>query len=60
MILGQKDPVEKKMATKSVFLLGDSHGQKSLVGDIPQGWKGLDTIETTYHAACILNGISYL
>ena len=30
--LGQEDPLEKVMAILSVFLLGRSHGQRSLVG----------------------------
>ena len=29
--LGWEDPLEKKMATLSVFLPGESHGQRSLV-----------------------------
>ena len=30
--LGLEDPLEKEMAAHSVFLLGESHGQRSLVG----------------------------
>ena len=30
--LGQEDPLEEKMATHSIFLLGKSHGQRSMVG----------------------------
>ena len=30
--LGREDPLEKEMATHPVFLPGESHGQKSLVG----------------------------
>ena len=30
--LGQEDPLEKEMATHSVFLPGESHGQRSLAG----------------------------
>ena len=37
--LGQEDPLEKEMATYSVFLPGESHGQKSLVGCSPWGLK---------------------
>ena len=33
--LDWEDPLEEGMATHSVFLLGDSHGQKSLVGYSP-------------------------
>ena len=30
--LGWEDPLEEEMATHPVFLPGESHGQKSLVG----------------------------
>ena len=30
--LGQEDPLEKEMATHSVILPGESHGQRSLTG----------------------------
>ena len=30
--LGQENPLEKEMATHSIFLPGESHGQRSLVG----------------------------
>ena len=33
--LGQEDPLKKGMATDSVFLPGESHGQRSLVGYSP-------------------------
>jgi len=33
-----------------VFLPGESHGQRSLVGHSPQGSKELDMTEVTYHA----------
>ena len=32
--LDQEDPLEKGMATHSIFLPGESHGQRSLVGYI--------------------------
>ena len=41
--LGWKDPLEKEMATHSVFLLGKSHGEKSLVGYSPKGCKESDS-----------------
>ena len=41
--LGQKDPLEKKMAIHSSILAGESHGQRSLVGYSPWGHKELDT-----------------
>ena len=37
--LGQEDPLEKEMATTSVFLPGKSHGQRSLVDNTPWGHK---------------------
>ena len=37
------------MATHSVFLPGESHGQSSLVGYSPQGRKESDTTEATSH-----------
>ena len=33
--LGQEDPLEKKMTTRSSILAGESHGQRSLVGYSP-------------------------
>ena len=33
--LGQEDPLEKEMATHSVFLPGKSHGQRTLAGYSP-------------------------
>ena len=36
--LGQEDPMEKEMATQG-FLLGKSHGYRSLVGYSPWGHK---------------------
>ena len=35
----QEDPLEKEMATHSVFLSGKSHGQRSLMGHSPWGCK---------------------
>ena len=35
--LGREDPLEKEMATHSVFLPGKSHGQRSLKGYSPWG-----------------------
>ena len=40
--LGQEDPLEMGMATTPVFLPGEFHGPRSLVGYSPQGRKGLD------------------
>ena len=36
-IPGVEDPLEKEMATHSVFLPGKFHGQRSLVGNHPIG-----------------------
>ena len=33
--LGWEDPLEKEMATHSIFLPGKSHGQKNLAGYSP-------------------------
>jgi len=35
--LGEEDPLEEGMATTPVFLLGEFHGEKSLVGYSPWG-----------------------
>ena len=43
--LGQEDPLEKGMATRSSILAGESHGRRSLVGYSPQGCKESDTTE---------------
>ena len=42
--LGWEDPLEKGTVTHSVFLPGESHGQRNLVGYSPQGHKELDVI----------------
>ena len=49
--LSQEDPLEEGMATHSstVFLAGESHGQRSLVGYSPWGRKESDTIERLTH-----------
>ena len=44
--LGQEDPLEKGMAATSVFLEGEFHGQRSLVGYSPWCRKELDTTES--------------
>ena len=43
--LSQEDPLEEEMATYSIFLPGESHGQRSLVGYSPWGNKELDMTE---------------
>ena len=37
--LGREDPLEKRMAMTPVFLPGECHGQRSLVGYSPWGCK---------------------
>ena len=46
--LGREDLLEKKWQSTPVFLLGKSHGQKSLAAYSPLGFKELDTIEHTH------------
>ena len=43
----REDPLEKEMATNSVFWPGKSHGQRSLVGYSLWGCKELDMTEAT-------------
>ena len=43
--LGQDDPLEKRMATTPVFLPGEFHGQRSLVGYSPWDCKESDMTE---------------
>ena len=49
--LGQEDPLEEGMKTHfkptSVFLPGESHGQRSLAGYRPWSHKESDTTEVT-------------
>ena len=46
--LGRENPLEEEMMTHS-SILGESHGQKSLVGYSPQGWKESDVTKMTEH-----------
>ena len=41
--VGQGNPWRRKWQPTALFLLGESHGQRSLVGYSPQGHKELDT-----------------
>ena len=45
--LGWEDLLKEGMQPTSVFLPEESHGQRSLAGDGPQGLKELDTTEVT-------------
>ena len=47
--LGEKDPLEKEMATRSSILAWRIYGQRSLVGYSPQGCEEQDTTEATQH-----------
>ena len=40
--LGQEDPLEKEMESTPVFLPGECHGQRNLVGYRPWGWQELN------------------
>ena len=40
--LGQEDPWRREWEPTPVFLPGESHGQRSVVGCIPWGRKGQD------------------
>ena len=48
--LDLEDPCSRGMATTPVFLAGEFHGQRSLVGYSPWGCKKLDTTEKLTHA----------
>ena len=43
--LGWEDALQKRMATKSSILAGDSHGERNLVGYSPWCHKESDTTE---------------
>ena len=49
--LGQEDPLEKKWQPTPVFLPGEFHGQRRLVGYSPWGCEESDTTERLcFHA----------
>ena len=48
--LGLEDPPEKGWQPTPVFLSGEIHGQRSLVGYSPWGCKELNTTEVTEHS----------
>ena len=50
--LGRKIPWRRKWQPTPVFLPGESHGQRSLVGNSPQGRKQLDMTEQAHTALC--------
>ena len=45
--LGWEDPLEKGMTTHSSILAWRIHGQRSLAGYSPEGYKESDTTEAT-------------
>ena len=45
--LSWEDPLKEGMAAHSVFLSGESHGQRSLAGYSPQDRKESDRTEAT-------------
>ena len=49
----QKIPWRRPWLPTPVFLPGESHGQRSLMGYSPQGHKESDTTEVTEHAHII-------
>ena len=51
--LGGEDPLEKERQPTAVFLPGESHGQRSLVGYSPRGHKESDTTEWLSHRRCV-------
>ena len=50
--LGQEDLLEKKWQPPPGFLPGESHGQRSLVGYSPWGWKESDMTEQLALYSC--------
>ena len=55
----EKIPWRRSWQSTPVFLPGESHGQRSLVGYSPWGCKGLDKTEITLHAhtQCKINDL---
>ena len=47
--LGQEDALEEGMVPTSLFLPGESQGQRSLAGHSPQGCKESDMTEAIEH-----------
>ena len=55
--LGQKYSLEKEMATHSNILAWRIHGQRSLAGYSPRGWKESDTTKRPTLSLYIKNQI---
>ena len=51
------DPRRRKWQLSPVFLPGESHGQRRLVGYGPWGGKELDMTEATEHACIFLESL---
>ena len=58
--LGWEDPLEKEMATHSVFLPGESRGRKSLVGYSPWGHRESDTTEKLHFTSLVAQSVRNL
>ena len=52
--LGGKTPWRRTRQSPLVFSPGESHGQRSLAGYSPWGFRGSDTAEAPEHAVCAL------
>ena len=62
--LGQEDPERREWLPTPVFLPGESHGQRSLVGYSPLAYKKSDMTEclntfSHIHTTCIFNKYSF-
>ena len=57
--LGREDPLKKEMVTPPVFLPGESHGRRSLIGYSPWGCKESDMTERLHFSfmSCTGEGI---
>ena len=63
--LSQEDPLEKAMATHSVFLSGEFHGQRSLEGYSPWDRRELDiterlTLSLSFALSCLIVVVRFL
>ena len=54
-----KIPWRRAWQPTPVYVPGESHGQRSLVGYVPQGHKELDTTEVTEYAHAVSMTVSY-
>ena len=58
--LGWEDLLEKEMQPTPVFLPGESHRRRSMVGYSPWGHKELDTTEWLHLCTCKVKGVECL